>query len=369
METGRQTLSLCMIVKDEERFLERCLSSVKDFVDEIIIVDTGSKDNTIPIAKRYASSIYHFEWVDDFSAARNFSISKATKDWILVLDADEIISETDMQKLKELIQNKDISAYQLIQRNYSDSAKGIHFSGDYAPASGYKSYFPSLLIRLFRNKGYKFSNRVHELIEDSIKGSIINSGIVIHHMKDDSKERDMFYIMLGKKQIQDNPSSPKPYYELAEIYSSRKEYTKAIELFKKAIDWLGDTKGLLIHKLVFLSAGKTYFNMGDYEHAKLCLDKAIEHDAKNCWPYFYKALMLHEEKDIDEAGRMSQKSIEFGIKDPVAYANLGEIELNKGRYTSALSLLHNSISLNHPKKEAILVLISKIQSKISQAHQ
>ena len=84
MPFNNTTLSLCMIVKDEEQFLEQCLSSVKDLVDEIIIVDTGSTDKTIDIAKKFTNNIHNFKWCDDFSKARNESLKHATKDWILI---------------------------------------------------------------------------------------------------------------------------------------------------------------------------------------------------------------------------------------------------------------------------------------------
>ena len=83
------TVSLCMIVRNEEDVLGRCLESVKDIVDEIIIVDTGSTDRTKEIAGRFTNTVYDFPWIDDFSAARNFSFSKATMDYQMWLDADE----------------------------------------------------------------------------------------------------------------------------------------------------------------------------------------------------------------------------------------------------------------------------------------
>ena len=98
------TLSLCMIIKDEELVLDRCLKSIYDAVDEIIIVDTGSTDNSKNICKNYTENIYDYIWNDDFSAARNFSFEKATKDYILWLDADEIIDEENKEKLLNLKQ-------------------------------------------------------------------------------------------------------------------------------------------------------------------------------------------------------------------------------------------------------------------------
>ena len=83
------TVSLCMIVKDEEEVLDRCLSGMKDLVDEMIIVDTGSKDRTKEIAGRYTDKVFTFEWTDDFSAARNFSFSKASMEYCMWMDAKE----------------------------------------------------------------------------------------------------------------------------------------------------------------------------------------------------------------------------------------------------------------------------------------
>ena len=96
------TISLCMIVKNEEKVLRRCLDSVKDLMDEIIIVDTGSTDRTKQIAKEYTEQIYDFQWTDDFSAARNFSFSKATKEYIYVADADEMLDEINRQRFSRL---------------------------------------------------------------------------------------------------------------------------------------------------------------------------------------------------------------------------------------------------------------------------
>ena len=94
-----------MIVKNEEPNLAKCLMSVKPVVDEIIVVDTGSTDKTKAIASALGAKVFDFSWTNDFSKARNYSLSKASGDWILVLDADEIVSPLDHDKLKKLIKN------------------------------------------------------------------------------------------------------------------------------------------------------------------------------------------------------------------------------------------------------------------------
>ncbi|MBR6477457.1 MAG: glycosyltransferase family 2 protein, partial [Lachnospiraceae bacterium] len=95
-------ISLCMIVKDEEKVLERCLDSIASLVDEIVIVDTGSMDHTKEIAKKYTDQVYDFEWIDDFSAARNFAFSKASMDYVMTMDADEVLEKGEQKNFRYL---------------------------------------------------------------------------------------------------------------------------------------------------------------------------------------------------------------------------------------------------------------------------
>ena len=99
------TISLCMIVKNEEEVIGRCLASVSGLVDEINIVDTGSNDRTKEIVKKYTDRIFDFQWMDDFAAARNFSFQQATKDYVLWIDADDIFTPEDQEKFKLLKQS------------------------------------------------------------------------------------------------------------------------------------------------------------------------------------------------------------------------------------------------------------------------
>ena len=96
------TVSVCMIVKDEEAVIKRCLSCVHAFADEIIVADTGSRDQTVSICEEMGAKVFSFPWQDDFAAARNFAFSKASCDYQFWLDADDVISEEDQEKLKQL---------------------------------------------------------------------------------------------------------------------------------------------------------------------------------------------------------------------------------------------------------------------------
>lgn len=113
-------VSVCMIVKNEEQVLARCLQSLGDFPDELIIVDTGSTDKTVEIATNFGAKVFHFDWVDDFSKARNYSFEQATKPYIMWLDADDVILPQDLQKLKDLKPNLSKDMYLMIYDYYQD---------------------------------------------------------------------------------------------------------------------------------------------------------------------------------------------------------------------------------------------------------
>ena len=227
------TISLCMITKNASKNLAGCLDSVKGLVDEILITDTGSTDNTKEIASKYTKKISIFKWNDSFADARNWSIKDAQGDWILFLDDDERISPSDHKKVRSLITNELADAYQLIQRNYTKDNKRAGFtpSDHYPEARHFPGFFPIPIVRLFRNrKGFSFRYRIHEGVEWSIqekKGRILPSTIPIHHLNfttDAYKKKSLFYIRLGELQVKDTPKDPKPYFELGQVSRSLGEW-------------------------------------------------------------------------------------------------------------------------------------------------
>src|SRR5690606_19791317 len=115
------TLTLCMIARNEEAHLARCLQSVRDLVDEIVLVDTGSTDRTVAIAEAFDARVFHVAWQDDFSLARNASLEEARGDWILVLDADETIAQRDHDVIRRLLEQRDRDVVTASQRHYMTS--------------------------------------------------------------------------------------------------------------------------------------------------------------------------------------------------------------------------------------------------------
>ncbi|MFZ5974499.1 MAG: tetratricopeptide repeat-containing glycosyltransferase family 2 protein [Bacillota bacterium] len=164
------TISLCMIVKNEEDTLERCIDSVKDIVDEIIIVDTGSTDKTREIAARLTENVYDFEWINSFSAARNFSYSKATMEYILILDADDVLLEEDrdrFRKLKETLR-PEVDVVLMPYNVGFDTAGNVTLS-----------YYRERLSK--REKNFQWIEPVHEHL--SYSGNILYSDVCITHKK------------------------------------------------------------------------------------------------------------------------------------------------------------------------------------------
>jgi len=217
------SISLCMIVKNEEDVLARCLDSAKDLVDEIIIVDTGSTDTTKDIAKSYTNLVYDFEWIDDFSAARNFSFSKATMEYCMWLDADDIILESDAKEFLELKDSLDKTT-DIVMLKYNTA-----FDQNGKPTF---SYYRE---RIIKNKmGYKWNSPIHEVI--NLSGTILHSSISIAHRKlhptDPDRNLNIFERMIEKKMFLDPRQQ---FYYARELYYHAR-YEEAIAILTTFID-------------------------------------------------------------------------------------------------------------------------------------
>ncbi len=174
------TISLCMIVKNEEKILARCLDSVADLADEIIIVDTGSTDATKEIAARYTDKIYDFQWIDDFSAARNFAFSKASKEYIYSADADEVLDGENREKFRCLKENL-LPEIEIVQMKYANQFQfGTVYNFD-------EEYRPKLFKRL---RTFVWEAPIHETVR--LNPVVYDSDIVITHLPQTSHaKRDL----------------------------------------------------------------------------------------------------------------------------------------------------------------------------------
>ena len=216
-------LSLCMIVKNEERWLPGCLASIRGCVDEIIIGDTGSDDGTIGIARSYGARVVHIPWTGDFSAARNAVIVEATGDWILALDADERLAEKSAQGLRSLLSDVRASAYLVL------------IQGDHHLATGLISQV-NAYPRLFRrHPAIRYEGLVHEQITPSLRRAgfqVRPSDLVIVHLgyaESLEKVREKCVRNLGilRAQLSGNPADPYIRFQIGNTLAVLEKYDEA----------------------------------------------------------------------------------------------------------------------------------------------
>lgn len=236
----RKTLSLCMIVKNEARYLEQCLSSVKSIVDEMIIVDTGSTDDTLAIAKSFGAKVFEIEWQNDFSAARNFSIEQATSDWLLLLDADEALDADSKDELLKFINASTLDGCHFIMYNYVGTQVNDQFT----------IHYPFRLLR--NNHHYAFTGTVHEQITCMTGPTLperfaTTDKILVHHYgylqttikEKDKRSRNMAILF---KQLKENPHNAFTLFNLGNEYLSLEDFPKAIETYEQARAYLDPTQ-------------------------------------------------------------------------------------------------------------------------------
>lgn len=253
-------VSACIISKNEEGNIKRCLDSLKNAVDEIILIDTGSEDNTIEIAKTYGAKVYNHPWNQDFSEVRNVSLEKANEDWLLIIDCDEELDSESIPRLKELARaDTPFEGFGVIISNL---------------VNGNVAYVDTT-VRLIRNdKKYKFHGTLHEQIGDVIVGlkgpySILSSQIKLRHYGYDEVE------VLKKEKIKRNisilnniPAKNRDglyYLHLANEYSRMKDNKKALSYYKESFRLSEEDSAYFIklcHRLM-----ESLYNNEDYKGA------------------------------------------------------------------------------------------------------
>jgi len=253
------TISLCMIVKNETAVLGRCLESVKDVVDEIVIVDTGSVDETRNIAGRYTEKVFDFAWIDDFSAARNFSFSKASGDFVMWMDADDVLPPDQTAKLRAL-KGTLTAETDLVTMKY-------HLAWD---ERGQVS-FASTRERLMRRAaGYRWEGRVHECIP--MIGRVLHTELYLEHRSNHGKSDRNLRIYEGQK-AEGLPFSAREIYYYGRELIDHGRFGEAVEQFENFLaggeGWFEDNVGAC------LALADCYEQLGQAERRRLALGRSF----------------------------------------------------------------------------------------------
>lgn len=358
------TISLCMIVRDEESTLDRILNIAKEFADEIIIVDTGSCDQTVKIAKKYTDKVYFFKWVNDFSKARNFSLQKATMDYIMWLDADDYIDDDNLQKIKNM-KKTDLYAdiYMFKYKVFSNN--------DY---SGNLEFFRERLLK--RSRKFFFEGAVHEAV--SLNGSIVYQDVTIEHRKKKAPvpERNLkIYRLLEKNGEKFAPRDI--YYYARELYyngyfdEAKKRFEEFLNsggsdydkdegyillcdclLKQKNTDLAEDVIFTALKKFppypeIFCKAGEVFFTKGEYKKAAA----------------YYRAAETAEQKDYGFI-REDYKDFIPCLMLTVIYFKLERYDLAKNYHQKCKRLRPNHPSVIFNDKLPILGGSGDAESKI-----
>ena len=304
---SNHTVSLCMIVKNEGKYLRRCLSSVSNIVDEIVIVDTGSSDDTVQIAKEFGAVLGYFEWNQNFSDARNQALSLATKEWILVLDADEYLRFEDRENLIKAFNDFNNDGYII---------KILNFNGD----DNTQTFITNLNQRIFKNnKNYTYQGAIHEQVIclnpemqknefKIIDVCFYHSGYLATVVKDKNKLNRNLEIL--KKVAEEDPSNTFTLFNLANEYSQLNEFEEAFRLYdeayKKEIFSVGFMPKLVIFRLHCL------INMNKTDEALQAIKEGLKAYPDYTELVYYRGLLEKKLGQIIKTIQSYEKCLEMG---------------------------------------------------------
>ena len=265
----KQTVSLCLICRNEAACIDKCLESVRQLVDEMIVVDTGSGDNSKELAKAAGAKVYDFAWCDHFAEARNYGLSKAGGNWILVLDADEVLAAVWPEYFTGLLNAAAVEGYYFKIKSYVNTSA---------------VYVEDQVVRLFKNDPrYLFTGAIHEQIAGSIidnnpNGSLACADVTILHCGylDDqviSKNKQARNIGIIKKALLDKPDDPFLRYSLGIEYMQSGEPSKCAVELETALKFLSGREGYFYNALLLL--GTALLELNDRQKLQDFFAKAL----------------------------------------------------------------------------------------------
>jgi len=338
------TLSVCMIVRDEENTLARCLESVRPVGDELIVIDTGSQDNTIVIANDFGAKVFHFEWCDDFAAARNESLKHAAGDWVLQIDADEELVVDSIPRLRQCIRKPNVICYSIKCDN------GPTYTG---PRFGW-------FDRLFRrHPGVFYHGPYHETVSQSARDLITANSewrrlsepsIVLRHYGYEesgiSRKKHERGVPIMESYVKANPKDAYMLSQLGTAYSALGRSDEAVEYLKKALQIEPNCP------TTNFTLGVTLDEVGRLEEAAAFYQRAISADSNFAEAYASLGAVYLDQGMLDLAISVSMKSLEVNPDLALGLCNLGLAYVAKGMHTEGVAALKKAISINPGLAEA-----------------
>lgn len=279
-----------MIVKDEEEYLPGALASANDVVDEIIVVDTGSKDRSVEIAKRYGAYVHHYTWKNDFSAARNYALRQASGDWILVLDADQELDALSKDKIRRLLVDCSVEGYYFKRKNYLDGGEVIvdRHMALFKNRPNYR------FIGVWGEKVFPLEHEYHAA-EEVAEVIIQQNG----NLRDQILQRNVDVI---RQYQQENATDPSCSYWLGLQFFREGWYKEACGLLEVAVSSSDLRFPYYSHALYLL--GQCYLMTQQVEMCKSVLEQAIELFPDFTDLYYMKGIVYMYEEEWEDAANI-----------------------------------------------------------------
>ncbi len=337
-------ISQCLIAKNEENNIEYCLSHLKSVADEQIVVDTGSTDRTVEIAERLGAKIFHFDWIDDFSAARNFALDKAKGDWIIFLDCDEYFDDSSVGVIKKCI--KDINGNRNIDGILSEL---INIDKDKNIIGIVKNVSP----RIFRKKrNIRYQKPIHEVLSDCKR----EDGRFISSLADKSETLKILHTGYDKG-----------------VVCEKNKNERNISMLKKELEKNPEDSQLNLY------ISKSYYMDGAYaeglQYAQQALKYVDENKELDYYPVIYRNIlncMACLEKPYDELKEVFEEAVGKYAFYPDYYRIMGLVDMRLGRMEKAIEMLEKSIcyckNYNSYSESLAFGQIDKVYSELLNAY-
>ncbi|MCM1124123.1 MAG: glycosyltransferase [Eubacterium sp.] len=316
-------VSVCIIAKNEEKHIEECFKRLVPYGFEIVLTDTGSTDRTIELARKHTDRIYYFDWCNDFSAAKNYAMQKASHDWILSIDCDEYIESIDTNRLIDFMNKYPTAAGRILIRNRFTE-------------NGQVSYEQVRVSRFVNRRYYHFEGAIHEqLVPIASSGKYVYPApITLLHVGYDGSEEEMHEksrrnIALLEKELEIHGADPYIYYQLGQSYRKLHDYKHAFHYYDLGLSMDVDPALDYVQTMVE-SYGYTLLDLKRNQDA-LNLLNVYDDFSKRADFVFLMGLIYMNNGLLDEAVQEFQKATvmeEFavnGVNSYKAYYNIGVI--------------------------------------------
>lgn len=289
-------ISVCIIAKNEEKYIEECLKRLQPYGFEIIVTDTGSTDRTKEIASKYADKVLDFEWINDFSAARNFCAAHASNNWILALDCDEYVNSMDTKTLRIMMQK------------FPQYTGVIRLKNLIIDADGNQGYGSDDVTRLYNRNFYTFDNPIHEQVcaidlkkrAEMMQCFLIPTEVVHHGYAlppEEMREKQERNLQLLYANLEKNPKEPYTLFQIGQSEFILGNIEKAVEFYEKALEEEPSAEYIYVQVLI-MSLAKGYVKVGREKDALALMDRYSDQCKTAKFVFMHASVLLDNNQPL-----------------------------------------------------------------------